>query len=109
MPHLAVETQIVTQPYHRAVDARPNKSLLQQILEQVAVFALLPADQRSENRILRIFRQQLDPLQNLLAGLGRDLTSAVRTMPLPGPREQHPQVIVDFGDRADGRSRIVSA
>ena len=49
VPHLAVEPQIVGQGHDVAVDARPHEALLEQILEQIAVFTFLPADERREH------------------------------------------------------------
>ncbi len=41
VPHLPVEPQIVGQLHHAAIDASPDETLLQQVLEQVAIFPLL--------------------------------------------------------------------
>ena len=49
MPHLPVQPQIIAQPDDPAIDAGANEALLQQIVEQVAVFALLAADQRRQH------------------------------------------------------------
>ena len=50
VPHLAVQPQVVAQADHAAVDPGAGESLLQQVGEQVAVFALLAADQRGQHR-----------------------------------------------------------
>ena len=49
-----------------------------------------------------------DPADDLLAGLGRDRPAALRAVPAPHPGVEHPQEIVNLGDRADGRPRVVA-
>ena len=52
VPHLAIELQDRRSATHDfAVDASPHESLLQQILEQVAILALLSANQRRQHSI----------------------------------------------------------
>ena len=50
-----------------------------------------------------------DPRHDLLAGLGGDRPAAVRAMPLPDPGEEHAEIVVDLGDRADRRPRVAAA
>ena len=72
VPHLAVELQIVGELNDLAVDAGPHEALLQQVVEQVLVFALLAADDGRETANLRPCRQLHDAGDDLLARLGRD-------------------------------------
>ena len=58
VPHLAVQPQIVAQPDHAAIDPGAGEALLQQVGEQVAVFALLAADQRRQHQEPRAGRQR---------------------------------------------------
>ncbi len=53
VPHLAVERQVVGKLHDSAIDAGPHETLLEQVLEQVAVFALLAANDRREHGELR--------------------------------------------------------
>ena len=108
VPHLAVQAQVVTQTDHCAVDPGAHEALFQQVLEQVAIFALLTADQGGQDGKLRAARQSVDPLENLLSGLGRDGPIALGTMPRAHPGIEHPQIIVNLGDRADGRARALA-
>ena len=50
VPHLAVERQVVGERHDAAVDAGADEALLPQVLEQVAVLALLAADRRARAR-----------------------------------------------------------
>ena len=72
VPHLAVERQVVGELHDAAVDPGADEALLQQVLEQVAELALLPADDRREDRELRLGRQRFDAADDLLAALGGD-------------------------------------
>ena len=53
VPHLTIELQVVVQRNDRAVDAGTGETLLEQIDEQVAIFAFLGLDQRGQttNRV----------------------------------------------------------
>ncbi len=57
VPHLPVEPQIVAQPHDPAIDPGADEALLQQVVEQVAILALLAADQRREHQEPRAGRQ----------------------------------------------------
>ena len=108
MPHLAVERQVVGERHDAAVDAGPHEALLPQVLEQVAVLALLAADDRGEHGELRPGRQRQDAGDDLLARLGRDRPAALRAVPVADAGVEHAQEVVDLGDRADGRARVVA-
>ncbi len=74
--------------------------------EQVLVLPLLAPDHGGENEVRRAGGQLHDPRDNLLAGLRRDGPVTVRAMPLTDPREEHAEIVIDLGDRADGRARV---
>ena len=85
-----------------------TKPCLQHVLEQVLVLALLAADHRGQDEELRPRRQGEDAGDDLLARLGGDRPAALRAVPLADAGVQHAQVVVDLGDRADGRARVVA-
>ena len=107
---LPVERQVVGQVDDLAVDPRPHVAGPGQLGEEVLVFPLLAADHRGQHQERRPGGQLLeDPRDDLLAGLGRHRPAAVRAVPLPDPGKEHPQVVVDLGDRADRRPRVPPA
>jgi len=106
--HLLVELQVAVELHDLAVHAGAEKALLQQVGEQVAELPLLPLDNRGENREPRSLRELQHLLKNLLARLRRDRPATLVARRMTDPREQHPQVIVDLGDRADGAARVLS-
>ena len=108
MPHLPVELQIVAQLHHHSVDARPGKTLLQQVFEQIAIFPFLRSHQRGQHQKRRSLGQLQNPLDNLIAALGGNRPAALRAMSLANPGEQHSQIVVNFGDRADRGPRILA-
>ena len=69
MPHLPVEPKVVGEANDTAIDSRTHKPLFQQVLEQVAILALLPAYQRREKQKSRTARQQPDAVDNLVPRL----------------------------------------
>ena len=110
MLDLPVERQVVGQVDDLAVDAGPHVAGAGQVGEEVLVFPLLAADHRRQHQEGRPGRQFLqDPRHDLLAGLGGHGPAAVRAVPLPDPGEEHPQIVVDLGDRADRRPRVPAA
>src|SRR5262249_48134558 len=92
-----------------AVDASAQKSLLQQIDEQVLVFALLTLNERRENRIASPLWQPEHSIQNLLTRLSRNRSAALVTTGRSDASEQNSQVLVDLGDRPDRTARISTA
>ena len=78
MPHLAVKLQVVGELNDFAVDAGADEALLEQVFEQIAVFAFLAADQREQGRRNgvrpAVSRMRLD---DLLAALGGDRAAAL--------------------------------
>ena len=53
--------------------------------------------------------QQPDPIDDLLPRLRRDRPTALGTVPLADPGEEHAQIVVDLGDRAHRRAGIRAA
>ncbi len=68
--HLTVEPQVISQRNDLAIDACADESLLQQVFEQIAVLALLTADDGSKHGEPRIRRKIQDAGENLLSRLG---------------------------------------
>ena len=77
VPHLAIEREVVGERHDAAIDAGPHEALLPQVLEQVAVLALLAANHRREHGELRPGRQRQNAADDLLARLGRDRPAAL--------------------------------
>ena len=100
VPHLAVQAQIVAQPRHTAVNPSADEALFQKVFEEVAVLALLAADQRRQNQDLGPLGQGQNLLQNLFLGLGGDRLGALGTVPRAGAGIKHAKIIVNLGDRA---------
>ena len=108
VPHLAVEREIVVERHVFAVDAGPHEALLAQVFEQVFVFALLAADDGGEHGELRARFDRHDAGDDLLARLGGDRLAAFGAVAVADAGVEHAEEIVDFGDRADGRARVVA-
>jgi hypothetical protein len=108
VPHLAIQRQLIAQQHDAAVDARPDEALLLQVDEKVFELALLPADDRGEDREFRLRRQRLDAGDNRLARLGRNHLPALGAVALTDPSVEDAEEIVDLGDRANRRPRVVA-
>ncbi len=88
------------------VDARAAVALGLQVPEQLGVFALALADDRSQDLELGALLELEDPVDDRLGALPSDQSAAHRTVRTPGPGVEQPQVVIDLGDRPDGRPRV---
>src|SRR5206468_5349971 len=91
----------------RAVDADPRIALALQIEEELLVLALAPADDRRQHQQPGARRLGEYPIDHLLDGLRRNDLAAARAVRHAHAREQHAKVVVDLGDGADGRARVL--
>ena len=88
------------------VDLHPLEALLLQLGEVFAVLALAPARDRREQIEPRAFGQRQHPVDHLAHGLALDRKPRGRRIGHTHPGEQEPHIVVDLGDRADGRARV---
>ena len=89
-----------------AVDLDAGVAVGAQLLEQVAVLALARPHDRRVDREAGPLRQRQHLLDDLLGRLAGDRTPALRAVGMADPGVQQAQVVVDLGDRADGRPRV---
>ena len=90
---------------HLAVDPDADEALAAGAVEDPVALGLAVLDERAEDEQPRPLRQGQDLVDDLLDGLALDRV-AVRAVRDADPREQQAQVVVDLGDRADGRARV---
>ncbi len=103
---LLLQRRRLGQRHDLAVDPRPREALGLQLVEEVLVLALAAADHRRQHLVPRALRQLEKSVDDLLRRLRRDPLAAHRAELRPDAREQEPQVVVDLGDRPDGRPRV---
>ena len=106
MPHLAIESEVFGQRDDFAVDASPDKSLFQQVVEQVAVLAFLLLNQRGQDAEAGSRRESANRLDDLLGRLGLDLAAATGTTWPTDPGEQDTEIVLDLGDGSHGTPRV---
>ena len=75
--------------------------------DHLRMLALAFVDHRREQQQRRAFGQPQHLVDHLADGLRRQVDAVIRTARHADAREQQSQVIVDLGDRADRRARIV--
>jgi hypothetical protein len=102
-----VQVDLLAELAERAVDAHARIALPLEIEEQLLVLALAPAHDRRQHQQARARRQREDAIDHLLDGLGGDDAAALRTVRDTDAREENAQVVVDLGDGADRRARIL--
>ena len=107
---LPVEREVIGEVDDLAVDPGAQVAGAGQFGEEVLVFPLLAADDGGQDQEVGAGGHIVeDPGDDLLAGLGGHGPPAVRAVAQPDAGEEHPQVIVDLGDRADGGARVAPA
>ena len=85
---------------------RARVALRAHLLEHAPVLALAPADDRRQDHEPRPLLEGQHPVGDLLQRLALDRLAAVVAVGLADPRPEQAQVVVDLGDRADGRARV---
>ena len=101
-----IKLQVVGQLHYLPIDAGADVAALHHVREEVLELALLPANDRGENLETRPFRETENAADDLFAGLRRDRPLALRAVTLPQAGVQHPQVVRNFRDRADGTAWV---
>ena len=103
---LLVERRRLVERVLLAVHLDPREALVAQLLEELPVLALAVADDRRVDGEPRAVRQREDLLDDRVDRLAGDLPAADRAVRPADPRVEQAQVVVDLGDRADGRTRV---
>ena len=85
-----------------------TKPRLAQLEQLLAVLALAAAHDRRQDVHAAALGQRQDAVDDLLHGLRRDRAPALRAVRRADAREQQAQVVVDLGDGADGRARVLA-
>ena len=101
------ELDLFAQVAHLAVHTHADIALLARVLEHLGVLALFAADDRRENLHARLFLQRHQPVDNLVDGLLMDLLAALGAVRRADVRPEQAQVVIDLGDRADRRTRVL--
>ena len=89
------------------IDPGPAEALRLQLPEQLDELALAAADHRRQHLEPGALVVGHDPVDDLLGGLALDRGTADRAVRTAGARVEQAQVVVDLGDRADGRTRVL--
>ena len=92
---------------HRAVDAKAHEALRQHVLEQLGEFALALAHHRREDHQARALGQREHRVDHLADALRLQRKVMIGAIRCSGARIQQAQVVVDLGDGAHRRARIV--
>ncbi len=103
-----VERRRVLDRVKLAVDADAGEARLLPFGELLAIFALAAAHHRREQVMARAFGQRHHPIDHLADLLRLDRQPGRGRVRHSDPRPQQAHVIVDFGDRGDGRARVAA-
>ena len=87
---------------HHPVDADPDQTRRDDVLQHLAVTASAAADDRRQDRQLRADRQRRQFVDDRRRVPPRHLAAAPAAVQHPDPCVQQPQIVVHLGDRRDG-------
>ena len=107
VPAARVEARRRVELDEPAVDVGAHEALGLQVLERLGVLALAVLHDRGEQQHGRALRQRQHLVDHLADRLRREVLAVLRAARHAGARVQHAQVVVDLGDRADRRARVV--
>jgi hypothetical protein len=96
------------EPDDLAVDPGPGEPLGLKLAKQVRVLTLAATDDRRQHLEPGALLQFQYPVHDLLRALPGDRPAADRAVRLTDPGVQQPQVVIDLGDRPDGRPRVAA-
>ena len=105
---LLVELDRLLEQLDLAVDLDAREPFRAQLLEQVLELALAVAHDGRVDGELRPLLELEDLVDDRLLALPGDRAPAHRAVRLADPRVEQAQVVVDLGDRADGRARVAA-
>ena len=103
---VAVERRGVGEVVLLAVDAHPDEALLAGALEDAVALGLAVLDQRAQHEQPRALRAAPGPGRPSAGWPGARSRGRIGAVRMADAGEQQPQVVVDLGDRADGRPRV---
>jgi hypothetical protein len=92
----------------RAVHPHPREALRAQLFEQLRVLPLASGDERRKHHQARLRGQGEQLVHHLRHGLRLERDPVLGAVGRADARVEQPQVIVDLGDGADGRARVVA-
>jgi hypothetical protein len=104
--HVLVERRHLGNLVERAVDLDALKALLLELGEVLAILALAPAGDRSKQIKTRAFGQREHAVDHLGNRLALDGEPGRGRIGDADAGEQEPHIVVNLGDRADGRARV---
>ena len=103
---LLVEHDLLLEAAQLAVHLDAREALGPQLLEELAVLALAPADDGRQHHELGALVERHDLVDDLLGRLRLDRAAAVVAVRMPHPSPEQAQVVVDLGDGADRGARV---
>ena len=104
---LLVELGRLVERVGLAVDPGPGEALGLELPEQLDVLALAAADHRRQHLEAAALLEGEDPVDDLLRRLPLDRRAAGRAVRAAGAGVEQPEVVVDLGDGADRRARVL--
>ena len=103
-----VPAPLVAKLHRFPVDPRADVAGPPHLEELLAIFAFPAAHDRRKNLKLTPLGQRTDRIHHLLHRLGGDFLAALVTIGPSNASKQQAQIVVDLGDRTNGRTGIVT-
>src|ERR1019366_9451845 len=105
---LLVEDDRIAEVADLTVHPGAGIALAAGLREDLAVLALAPLDHRRRHHQAGALGKGQNLIRDLLDGLLADLPTAAGAVWVPDPGVHQPEVVVNLGDRADRRARVLA-
>ena len=103
-----LERDLFVQLVEIAINPNSAEAGLSGFRKDVLKLAFSTAHDRRHDSDSTALRHLENPVGDLLGCLARDLVAADRAVRMADPGVHQAQIVIDLGDRADGRTRVVA-
>ena len=103
---ILIQLEFFRKVMNLTVNPYPDIARLAQVHKNLLVLPLAVADERRHNQDAAALGEVVNRIHNLLHRLGGDFPTALGAVGMTDPGEEQPQVIVNFGHRAHGGTRV---
>src|SRR5258706_3983190 len=104
---LFIQVDLIAQIVNLAIDAHTYIAGTAHLLKDIFILTLTPLNEWGKQENARPLRQTKDRIDDLLDGLPADLAPTYRTMGMTNTSIEQAQIVIDLGNCANSRARVM--